>query len=138
MTRAPQASAYSTEPSLEPLSAIRISPATPERARNSLALPMQVAMVSASLRHGIRMVSSTLRLSAASRPAGSMASGGNDSDIGARDPVGGNVLAATILSQDRPQSRLRRLHDKHVADHDKHSAQRPVQCRHSRQPAGEG
>ena len=63
MTRAPRAMAYSTEPSLEPLSAIKTSPATPERARNPWALSMQVAMVSASLRQGMRIVSSTSRLS---------------------------------------------------------------------------
>src|SRR5262250_321450 len=58
MTRAPSRCASATEPSDEPLSAIKTSPAMPARARNDLAFATQVEIVSASLRQGIRMVSS--------------------------------------------------------------------------------
>ena len=56
--RAPAASAIACEPSVLPLSAIRISPSTPLRSRYARAFRMQDARVSASLRQGIRMLSS--------------------------------------------------------------------------------
>src|SRR5262249_7842132 len=46
-----------------PLSAMRISPFTDARVKNERALRIQVAIVSPSFRHGIRMVSSSCWLS---------------------------------------------------------------------------
>ena len=54
----PRRSAIAWLPSVEPLSAMTTSPAMPVRSRKPRALRMQVASVSASLRQGIRMVSS--------------------------------------------------------------------------------
>src|SRR4051794_10808603 len=48
----------SWEPSVEPLSAMMISPTMPVRSRKAWALPIHRASVSASFRQGIRMVSS--------------------------------------------------------------------------------
>src|ERR1700756_1906171 len=59
MTRAPSRSASAADPSDEPLSAISTSPAIPARSRNDFAFATQMEIVSASLRHGIRMVSSS-------------------------------------------------------------------------------
>lgn len=58
-TRAPSDSAISIDPSVEPLSAMRISPETPDLSRPFLALPMHRASVSASFRQGMRIVSPT-------------------------------------------------------------------------------
>src|SRR6266699_3825580 len=58
-TRAPAARASSCDPSVEPLSATNTSPWIPVRSRKLRPLRTQVATVSASLRHGIRMVSSS-------------------------------------------------------------------------------
>src|SRR6218665_3790324 len=49
----------SCEPSVEPLSATITSPTIPDRCRYSCALSIQTASVSASLRHGMTMESST-------------------------------------------------------------------------------
>src|ERR1051325_3609060 len=49
----------SREPSVLPLSAIRISPEMPARARYACAFLMQAARVRASLRQGIKMVRCT-------------------------------------------------------------------------------
>src|ERR1700761_3097454 len=57
--RAPCASAIDCEPSVEPLSAMTTSPAMPFSRSAALALSMQVARVSASLRQGMTMVSSS-------------------------------------------------------------------------------
>src|SRR3954447_387547 len=57
-TRAPAALAIVCEPSVLPLSATSTSPWMPLRARKPHALAIQDASVSASLRQGIRMVSS--------------------------------------------------------------------------------
>src|SRR6218665_1867407 len=59
ITRAPCARAMSCEPSVEPLSATITSPTIPDRCRYSCALSIQTASVSASLRHGMTMESST-------------------------------------------------------------------------------
>src|SRR3954453_18356041 len=59
MVRAPCRLASSAEPSSLPLSATRISPWIPARSRNDFALLTQVPMVSASLRQGMRIVSSS-------------------------------------------------------------------------------
>src|SRR6266404_2612305 len=57
-TRAPASRANSDDPSADPLSATSTSPSMPVRSRKRRALLTQTATVSASLRHGIRMVSS--------------------------------------------------------------------------------
>src|SRR5437899_1685768 len=57
-TRAPLASAISREPSVLPLSATRTSPATPLRSKKSRAFAMHRAIVFASFKQGIRIVSS--------------------------------------------------------------------------------
>jgi len=58
-TRAPCAAASSREPSLDPLSATRTSPATPRSRRAAWAASTHAAMVAASLRLGMRIVSSS-------------------------------------------------------------------------------
>src|SRR2546421_10633391 len=58
MTRAPARGASIREPSSEPLSAISTSPSIPERSRKLRALATQLPTVAASLRQGMRMVSS--------------------------------------------------------------------------------
>src|SRR5205814_3860191 len=58
MTRAPARCASIREPSSEPLSAISTSPSIPERSRKLRALATQLPTVAASLRQGMRMVSS--------------------------------------------------------------------------------
>ena len=60
-TRAPSLSAMRCDPSVLPLSATRISPEITVRLRKPEAFAMQVPIVSASLRHGISMVSSRAR-----------------------------------------------------------------------------
>src|SRR5262245_42995021 len=62
-TRAPPASASACDPSLEPLSATSTSPAMPALRRNPRAFAMQAPTVAASLRQGIRIVSSVTRAS---------------------------------------------------------------------------
>ena len=57
-TRAPHDRAISCEPSVEPLSATTTSPAIACLARKALALRMQTASVSASFKHGMRIVNS--------------------------------------------------------------------------------
>src|SRR5580698_11674443 len=57
-TRAPAAKARSADPSVEPLSATSTSPLILVCLRKSRALRTQAEMVSASLRHGMRIVSS--------------------------------------------------------------------------------
>jgi len=54
----PLASAIACDPSLLPLSATSTSPSTAARLRKSCALSMQRPAVSASFRHGIKIVSS--------------------------------------------------------------------------------
>src|SRR5882724_9414588 len=61
-TRAPFAAAIACERSVLPLSAITTSPVQPLRARKARALEMQLASVSASLRHGIKIVNSQVSL----------------------------------------------------------------------------
>src|SRR3989454_2619281 len=60
MTRAPARSASIREPSSEPLSAISTSPSIPARWRKPRALATQLPTVAASLRQGMRMVSSVI------------------------------------------------------------------------------
>src|SRR3981189_605880 len=59
-TRAPAASATAREPSSEPLSATSTSPAIPARSRKPRALAIQLPTVAASLRQGMRIVSSVI------------------------------------------------------------------------------
>src|SRR5262245_13664805 len=59
MTRAPAASASACDPSVDPLSETTISPRTPSRSRHSAAFCTHTATVSASLRQGMRTVTST-------------------------------------------------------------------------------
>src|SRR5687768_14527900 len=61
MTRAPAARASPGDWSVEPLSATRTSPSMPARCRNPRAFFTHRATVAASLRHGMRMVSSVIR-----------------------------------------------------------------------------
>src|SRR5439155_26072346 len=58
MTRAPARSASIREPSSEPLSATSTSPSIPAPSRKPRALATQPPTVAASLRQGMRMVSS--------------------------------------------------------------------------------
>src|SRR5207253_803912 len=60
MTRAPASSAMRCEPSVDPLSAIRISAINPRRSMQARAFRMQVSSVSASFKQGMRTVTSRL------------------------------------------------------------------------------
>src|SRR6266481_1805607 len=93
-TRAPPAAAIACEPSVLPLSAITTSPVQPLRARKARALEMQLAKVSASLRHGIRMVNSHASLIRSSPRLGNLPAAMADDSC---DDIDNQVILAKYL-----------------------------------------
>src|SRR6476659_2883917 len=104
ITRAPASVASWIEPSVEPLSATSTSPHTFARRSQSLALATQVTIVSASSRHGIRIVSSRHGVDAVGG-VGPVTAGDTTHDRApdgrdappVRDCNGSNALVATSL-----------------------------------------
>src|SRR6185369_4182300 len=88
-TTAPSSRAMSWDPSVDPLSATTTSPTTPSVAKERVALRMQVARVSASLRQGRTTDSSTT--AGVGGPGAGLAVGG-----AAVDTLGSGVCGAVV------------------------------------------